>query len=548
MAGVPQIIDRHGQPLRASAYRGAGTSHPVLARWPASLRSGHASLRDSRESLSSRIHDLARNDGWASAATSRFVDTVIGTGWRLSAQPNYRSLGIEPDAADEVGDQIEPLWHDYVNDAGFWCDAERMSNMTGLLAMATRHFFADGEALGWLGMRDDAPPYMLSTMLQVIDPVRLCNPNGKTDTATLRDGVELDGNGAAIGYWIRKAHPGDIYVTGVNPYVWEYFDRETEWGRPVIIHLRDRQWAGMSRSASPLAPVVTKLKQVTSYDDAELQAAMLNAILAAFVTTPLDPEIATGSDDISSQAQSEAAYYGQHPIELPDGVAVTMLHPGNRIETIKAEHPSSNFESFMRTALRNIASAGGMSYEALTADFSQANYSSIRAALVEFRKSFESRKATIAATFMGQIYRAFLEEVFDRRLIDIPAGVPSFEAAPTAWSHATWIGAGAGWVDPQKEAEGSGTRMAIGTSTLERECADQGLDWKETIRQRAKERREMIAHGLDPDAARLEARIQSEQNRGKAEEPDERDARENAAIASAAKRRTSLVPQIPLGR
>jgi capsid protein len=39
-----------------------------------------------------------------------------------------------------------------------------------------------------------------------------------------------------------------------------------------------------------------------------------------------------------------------------------------------------------------------------------------------------------------------------------------------------------------------------GLSTLERECAEQGEDYLETIQQRARERKEMMALGLDPDA------------------------------------------------
>jgi capsid protein len=42
--------------------------------------------------------------------------------------------------------------------------------------------------------------------------------------------------------------------------------------------------------------------------------------------------------------------------------------------------------------------------------------------------------------------------------------------------------------------------LAAGLSTLERECAEQGEDYLETIQQRARERKEMMALGLDPDA------------------------------------------------
>ena len=87
---VPVILDASGQPLRggqrtrygARAFAGASIVHPDVARWTPPNYSPAAAMAGSRDLLVSRIHDLARNDGWASAALSRQVDSVIGSGWR----------------------------------------------------------------------------------------------------------------------------------------------------------------------------------------------------------------------------------------------------------------------------------------------------------------------------------------------------------------------------------------------------------------------------------------------------------------------------------
>ena len=409
MSNPITITDQHGAPMKretsASAYRGAGGNHPNLTNWRPGRYSGHGALRYSRETLSDRIHDLGRNDGWASSAMNRYVDTIVGTGWRLSAKPNAITLGLDQDVVDEISDQIEALWFDYANDPGFWSDVERAQNVNGNLGLATRHQFADGECVGWIGYRDDAPSGF-ATCVQVIDPMRLSNPNGGMDSQTIRDGVEVDEWGAASRYHIRKSHPGDIIWGRQANQTWEVFDRETEWGRPIIIHLREKRWAGMSRGEAILAPVVKKLRQLTDYDDYELQAASLNAMLAAFVTTPMDKDILDDNENnnISAYAQSEIDYYGQQPLEI-NGVQLGFLHPGQNINTVKAEHPSANFESFERNGLRNIASAAGITYEAMTADYSQANYSSIRAAMVEFRRGFGARQSMIGSLWQGQHYR-----------------------------------------------------------------------------------------------------------------------------------------------
>ena len=100
---------------------------------------------------------------------------------------------------------------------------------------------------------------------------------------------------------------------------------------------------------------------------------------------------------------------------------------------------------------------------------------------------------------MAPIYAAWLEEAIDRGTISLPKGAPEFAEAKAAYCAARWIGPGRGWVDPHKEATAATERMSAGLSTLERECAEQGEDYLETIQQRARERKEMMALGLDPD-------------------------------------------------
>ena len=65
-----------------------------------------------------------------------------------------------------------------------------------------------------------------------------------------------------------------------------------------------------------------------------------------------------------------------------------------------------------------------------------------------------------------------------------------------AYTRAKWIGPGRGWIDPVKEAQAAQIRMDAGISTLEDECAEQGLDWEEVLEQRARERSRMEELGL----------------------------------------------------
>jgi capsid protein len=100
-----------------------------------------------------------------------------------------------------------------------------------------------------------------------------------------------------------------------------------------------------------------------------------------------------------------------------------------------------------------------------------------------------ARKEHFAQAFMAPIYAAWLEEAIDRGIIALPKGAPNFAEAKAAYCSAKWIGPGRGWIDPHKEATAATERLAAGLSTLERECAEQGEDYRQSSSGRASARR-----------------------------------------------------------
>lgn len=514
----PKAIDGIRRRASASAaYQASGFDHPALANWRPATYSGASAMAFGREFIAARIHDIARNDGWASAATDRVVDETIGSGWTLSAQVNATTLGLTRDEADEINDQIEALWADYGDND--WCDSERQTNQAGLLGLAMRHMFLDGEACAhvvWRGEEGTGEPIAptgFATCLTIVDPGRLSNPNNQSDTEFLQQGVALDRFGAAEGYWIRRAHPGDRFIKP-DGWIWDYVPREID-GRPEFIHAFRKRRAGERRGVGDLVSVLRKHKQVADIDDLEMQAISINSALAAFVTSPYDLDelveaMDTGkvTEAMAQMTEQQGAYYKAVPLRFKDA-QVNFLQPGEDVKLSQPQHPNANFEAFFRQSLRNIASAAGLTYEMLTMDWSNVNYSSARAALLVIYKALNTRKDHFAGQFMAPWYRAWLEEVFDQRRIRLPARAVSFEANPYGWAKAAWIGTGRGWIDPLREAEASGMRLSTGVSTLQDEVAEQGGDWKLKAQQRARERKFLIGLGLDPDAGRVEARIQS---------------------------------------
>jgi len=511
------LLDASGIPLRGrppeSTHVGASRTHPDLAAWRPPRISGQAAISADRIAMSARAHDLARNDGWASGGVSRVVDCIIGDGWRCSAVPNAKALGITADQARDVGDQFEAAWTIYAEDPDNWGDAARRLPVAGNLALAYRHFMWDGEAFGVLRWRRSPAPWR--TCLQLIDPDRLANPPGLPESDVLRQGVELGGWGEPLAYHVRVRHSADGITAPMNDR-FERVERETRWGRRIVLHHFEPERAGEVRGISRLKTVVKKLRMLGRYDEAELQAAVLNATLAAFLKSDFDHKalmeslgqidgetIAGGIDAYNAK---RVDYWRENMVDLP-GAKVTALYTNEDITFPTASRPSAQFEMFERTCLRNIATALGTTYEQLSMDWGEVNYSSARAALLEVWRGFYARQWFFGHGFLAPWYQAVMEEAVDSGRVKLPAGAPSFHEARAAWCAARWVGPGRGWVDPYKEAQAAQLRMSIGVSTLEHEAAEQGLDWQEVLQQRAWENEFAKklglppVHGLPPDPA-----------------------------------------------
>lgn len=495
----PVLLDASGRPFRlrtvGGAYQGAGYGHRDLAGWSPARYSGRSAVAEGFDLLTARVHDIARNDGWAAAGVDRQVDAVIGAGWLLAAQPNHLAIGIDADAADELADAIEAEFEVYAMDPGFWCDAGRRGPVPTVLATAFRHRCLQGEVFGALLWAERGGPY--ATTMMVVDPDRVSTPFGAADTEALCQGVEIDALGAAVAYHVRSRHPADGHFAVATPDRWDRVPRETEWGRPQMVHAFEARRAGQVRGVSPLAPVLKKLKQIGRYDEAELQAATLNAVLAAFVESmggAADAEKMVG-DGFAEMYDDRLAHYQDAPVRI-DGVQVSYGYPGDKLTLTKPGHPNAAFEAFVRAGLRNVASAIGLSYEQLTMDWSQVNYSSARAALIEVWRGLTARHFNFAAQFMGPWYAAWLEEAVDRGRIKLPRGARPFSEARAGYLAAEWIPPGRGWVDPLKEVDAAVTRMDGLITTLADEVGQQGGDWKKKLRQRSREDKALERLGL----------------------------------------------------
>jgi lambda family phage portal protein len=479
-----------------TAYDAASYTAPETAGWFSGLLSPDVEINFTRDVVVGRVRDLVRNDGWASGAVTRILDSVVGAEFRPIPEPNWRYLSLMTPAmdhvwADEFADAAEALWENYSNHPGKWCDAGRRHTMPQMLQIAFRQKLVDSESLAciqWMPERRGYGRADYATALRLIDTDRLSNPQLQIDTLHMRAGVEIDDNDAALAYHIRRAHQGDWFAAA-DSVIWDRIPRETDFGRPIIVHDFDAERPNQHRGSGGIfAPILARMKMLSSFDAAELAAAVVNSVFAAYIETSADVDAV--QDALSApdaNAGNKYAPMTDKRLKVGDGV-LPVLRPGEKLVSVDSKRPSSGYATFEAAVLRNCASAIGTSYEQLSQDWSKVNYSSARAALLEAWKTLTRRRKDFGTGFSTPIYSAWLEEAIDRGELPLPARAPDFAEARGAYSACQWMGPPRGWIDPVKEAQAAVLRMDAGLSTLRQECAEQGLQWKKVLAQRAIER------------------------------------------------------------
>src|SRR5215471_16729866 len=462
-----------------TAHAGASMIRKQLTNWLPSRLPADVDLLPDLPALVARARDLNRNNGVAAGTLQTLQDNVAGHGLRLAAMPDYRALGKDIQWA-------EALWRTYSESTA--CDVANELNFASMTQLVFRSAIENGEALAlalWQPRKDS----QFNTCFQLIEPDRLSNPYGMLPTATMIGGIEKDSFGRPLAYYIQdQPFWGGFWTLQLNVR-WTRVPAETPWGRKRVLHMHSIERVGQTRGRPLLTPVIEQFRMLDSYQRTELQSAIVNALIAGIIETPLD-------------AQSLGQLVGQDPsaylikkneyrVSL-EGGSVIPLYPGDKMTPFVPARPTNTFPSFVEALSRQIGTALGLPYELALKDFSKTNYSSARAALLEAWRFFSVRRAWLATYWATPCYKLWLEEAVNAGLVD----APDYYANQALYSRARWIGMGRGYIDPTKEAEAAQLRLQGHMSTLELECAEQGLDWQEVMEQQALEQRRQTELGL----------------------------------------------------
>jgi lambda family phage portal protein len=331
----------------------------------------------------------------------------------------------------------------------------------------------------------------------------LCNPNFEQSTLNLRGGIEFDDYGKPLAYhvlknptwsgleiWYLTLTAGGLFANrGIVE--WERIPAETDWGRKRVLHIFSKDRVDQSRGKPVLTPIIEQFRMLDSYQRTELQSAIVNSLVAGVIETPMDP--AGIAELMGGDPNAYLASKGEYRPQMEGGTFIP-LYPGDKLTPYTPNRPPNTYPAFVESISRQIGAALGLPYELVYKDFSKTNYSSARAALNEAWRFFLARRQWLGTYWASPVYKLWLEEVVNAGLIE----APDFYELMPLYLKCKWLGPGRGYTDAVKEANAAQIRMTNMISTLEMECAEQGLDWVEVLDQRALELERMRQLNLMP--------------------------------------------------
>ncbi|MBK7660263.1 MAG: phage portal protein [Betaproteobacteria bacterium] len=449
-------------------YDGVGSGRRAIA-WQVANPGAIAALAFSQNELRAKSRDLVRRNAWAAAGVEAFVANAIGTG--IKPQSMVADLTLR--------EAIHALWWD-------WCeaaDAAALTDFYGLQALACRAMVEGGEALVRLRYRRVEDRLPVALQLQVLEPEHLpATMNTELPSGNVvRAGIEFDRLGRRVAYHLYRSHPED---GALAPMSGTGGMQTVRIPASEVIHLFRPLRPGQLRGEPWLARALVKLNELDQYDDAELVRKKTAAMFAGFVTR-LAPE-----DNLLGEGQSDAT--GVSFAGLEPGT-MQLLEPGEDVKFSQPADVGASYSEFLRMQFRAVAAAMGITYEMLTGDLTQVNYSSIRAGLLEFRRRCEAlQHSVIVHQLCRPVWQAWMEQAALEGVLALPA----FSRRRREYSAVKWIPQGWQWVDPKKEFDAMVTAIRAGLLSRSEAISAFGYDAEDIDREIAADNARADALGL----------------------------------------------------
>ena len=469
------FFKRTPKPTQKRSYAGAAVSH-LFSKWAMAPVNINQTLFQDLQALRTRSRDLCMNNAYASRYIGMVIANVVGEKGMMF-QP--MTLAGDGKLDQKTNTTLRDSWSDFCLPQN--CSLDGRQNFIGMQESAQVHIVRDGECFVRLHKSNQ---FKYGLKLQIIDPDNVdVNLNHELSGGRrITMGIELDTQGIVQAYYIKtaKEHPDATYVRQ-NHYV--------RVPASEMLHLGRIERPGQLRFAPWLAPVMTKLKQLDGFIEAEIIAARIASCKSIFFT---QTEAAAGNTDPASALADEKTDRGEFIENIEPG-ATNVVPDGYQMNSFNPTHPNGNYAEFVGDFVRTMAMGLNVSAHSFSGNLKGMSWSSGRMAAADERDHWRSVQAYLRDFFCLPIYNQWLETALLTGLKNLnPINIDNMRRV-------TFRGRGFAYVDPVKEIQADMLGVQLGVKTRTEICQKLGTEFNDVVAQLADEKATMQAAGVEPD-------------------------------------------------
>lgn len=395
----------------------------------------NSDIQKSLKTLRDRSVDGYKNNASIFKAIRTIQNNVIGTG--IMPTPVNSDAKLTPKEIQKIKDEWK-AWAESVE-----CDFDGFFTQYGLQSLIMRNVAMQGEMF-ILKRRDSSSRHPIK--LQALAP-HMVDHTKNSYMITERSGnyvvqgVEFNSQGKRVGYWVFDHNPNNEYTMKLQPKFVSADD---------MIHIFYKEFPEQVRGVPFGTSTMLSMRDLADYKDAQL---MLQKVAACHVAFTTKQETAGSEFD---------AVTGSEIDRMEPGI-IERLAPGETVTFNNPPTPSS-FSEYVSKNQQENAAGYGITYEQLTGDMGNVNFSSGRMGWIEAQRQIEDWQYNMfIPQFCDKIWGWFMEGLKIKMIISKNAD-------------AEWTPQGREMIDPVKEMNGLILELKSGLISWTEACKRRGYN------------------------------------------------------------------------
>lgn len=438
------LVGRVKHAIARRFYEGAKrTSSRDFARAKGSFEETASTDRDT---LRARARWLHENNGIMSNIDRTIVNNSVGNGMKLQVKSGDRQLNA----------RIEKLWERWCSPTK--CDTTKRLHFGDMQRVILSQRMMDGEILIHKRYTGESENPFQITLIES-DRVDASAVMPTMDQDVFVDGIIIDDFGAPKTFVLKKGWTGRIEVDASQ----------------LIHYYKNDNRASQYRGISEYKQSIIDLRNLAGYQSSVIKAARLRANVGYVVET----------ENIQAHIGQMKQTEEHEPLYEVNGVMVEYLNPGERLTKLDPQVVGMDYDKFVKTAIRTISVARNVSYELAFRDYSEVNFSSARASIIQDHKRFSHEQFHLVTYVLRPLFLEWLEANVLAGNVD-GLSASRFYASIDDFTP-LWIPPKREWVDPLKDIKALEKEIDMGLTTLKKAAASRGDDIEDLISEREEE-------------------------------------------------------------